>query len=353
MPDLDDILLTLYQNDTKCGIHGAAGWALKRRGRESQLRKIHEQFATGRPEGGREWYVNKAHQTYVALRMPSLLLEKQRPPGGPTEPEHRFAIAATEVTVEQFLFLMFKATTEDLSRNNVTANVTILLQNQVFSAATCSSYFLTVPKFNRDVAPTPSCPMNWVSWHDAAAYCNRLSERDGLNQCYQANKDGTFAFFDDYLTRNGYRLPTVAEWRFASRAGALSPWCFGEADDELLGQYARWAGNSIAKGVRRTSAAGSLKPNDWGLFDMHGNIAEWCQDSAAERKGLNRMSCPRFAVESIAPVNTGLLRANLFSKFPNRLSVTRSDFALFAPCHEKPAFSEVPLEPAADAIVMR
>jgi formylglycine-generating enzyme required for sulfatase activity len=72
----------------------------------------------------------------------------------------------------------------------------------------------------------------------------------------------------------GYRIPTGAEWEFACRAGATTAYFFGEPW-ELLEKYA-WYGVS-----ERTASVGSLKPNDLGLFDVHGNLWEWCQDRSA------------------------------------------------------------------------
>jgi formylglycine-generating enzyme required for sulfatase activity len=79
------------------------------------------------------------------------------------------------------------------------------------------------------------------------------------------------------LALTGYRLPAEAEWELACRAGSVTPWSMGEAED-LLDKYA-W---SIANSSSRMRPAGSLRPNDLGLFDLHGNAWEWCNNGYQE-----------------------------------------------------------------------
>jgi formylglycine-generating enzyme required for sulfatase activity len=117
-------------------------------------------------------------------------------------------------------------------------------------------------------------PVESVSWDDAIAFCSKLSEREGLKPFYLAGQAATSG-------GDGYRLPTEAEWEYACRAGSTTRYHFGD-EAGSLGEYAWFEGNSGA----RTHPVGQRRPNAFGLFDMHGNVGEWCFDAFSPSPGL-------------------------------------------------------------------
>ncbi|MDJ0615925.1 MAG: SUMF1/EgtB/PvdO family nonheme iron enzyme [Calothrix sp. MO_192.B10] len=122
-------------------------------------------------------------------------------------------------------------------------------------------------RVNRDLNPNPSCfkgdnrPVEIISWDDAVEFCSRLSK----------------------YTNRSYRLPSEAEWEYACRAGTNTPFHFGETITDKLANYAAssstFANERKGKSQGGTTPVGKFPPNAFGLYDMHGNVWEWCQDT--------------------------------------------------------------------------
>jgi formylglycine-generating enzyme required for sulfatase activity len=281
-------LENLYRMDSDAGIHAAAEWLLRRWWREEWLTEVNASWAKDsegrtkrlenlgqllkqqREKAPPQWYVTSEGQTMVVIpgpvqfRMGSPSTEEDRLPD---EQQHQrqigrtFALAAQPVTVQAFeRFLRGKHLEKWFEAGG---KVLPLLKKY---------------------SPEETCPNSYVDWHRAAAYCNWLNEQEGLSAdqwCYETNGQGEVtALKPKYLSLQGYRLPTEAEWEYACRAGAVTSRYYGETED-LLPQYGWYLKNSGT----RSWPVGWKKPNDLGLFDMHGNVGTWCQNEYGDYEG--------------------------------------------------------------------
>lgn len=244
----------LYGDDPDAAVHAASGWLLRSWG----LRELDKGLANGPGPADRRWSLNSLGQTMVLIpapiefRMGSPENERGRRDNErlhKVQIPHSYEIAATEVTIGQF---------------------------EPFLEA----YPAMRAAYPRQADASPESPQTRVSWYDAAKYCNWLSAKEDIPReqwCYEPNEKGQFAegmkLASNLHERKGYRLSTEAEWEYACRAGSITSHYFGESD-ELMPRFVRFSANSD----EHASPVGKLLPNAFGLFDMHGNVFEWCHE---------------------------------------------------------------------------
>jgi formylglycine-generating enzyme required for sulfatase activity len=290
-------LLDLYRTDSDAGIHGSAEWVLRQWKQEDKLKAADAELSRLKDRGDHRWFVNGQRQTFTLIEGP-IEFRMGSPQNEPDRTDnetpyrrvisHRFAIATKEVTVAQY-------------HEFVQANPGIDHAS------------------NDRHSPDPDGPMIEVSWYHATAYCNWLSQHEGLPKdqwCYLPNDrdayDKGMKIPADFLQRKGYRLPTEVEWEYASRAAAMTSRHYGLSVD-LLEQYARYQANSH----NHAWPCGSLMPNDLGLFDTLGNVFEWCQERSTSFQ-------PGRAASPVSDIVDDAPRMIRGSGFPGQPAIVRS-----------------------------
>jgi formylglycine-generating enzyme required for sulfatase activity len=253
----------IYQTATDAGLHAAAEWLLRTWKQEAWLKQVNATWAQDKEQQRQKqlslaqdpsplphWYVNGQGQMMVVIRGPVEFVMGSpvtEPDREDDEVEHKlriertFALAAKPVTFEQF-----REHQPDFKE-----------------------------KLPDHYAKEADLPFIRLIWSTAAKYCNWLSEVEGIpetERCYELQGD-KITPKANHLNLSGYRLPMEAEMEYAIRAGAVTSRHFGQTST-LLAKYGWYERNSL----ERTWPAGMLKPNDFGLFDLHGNVSTWCED---------------------------------------------------------------------------
>jgi serine/threonine protein kinase len=221
-----------YRDMPDSGTHSAAGWALRRWQRP--LPDLDLPIDTGRG-----WQVNSIGMTMV--KVPPAESGPQLPTKSTMVKPPGFWLSDREISRQTFQMFIDDQRPESAKPVNWTGA-------------------------DLDRSPSPEHPVQRVSWIDAVLFCNWLSGREHRKQCYIW--DGTA--WQLVPGAGGYRLPTEAEWEYACRAGTTTEFVSGD-DERFLGSYAVYLSN-------QTAVCGTKMPNPWGLFDLHGNVYEWCQD---------------------------------------------------------------------------
>jgi formylglycine-generating enzyme required for sulfatase activity len=281
-----DRVVTAYREDSDPGIHAAAEWLLRRWQKTDRLTQLDKELtkASPRRQPGEltkpHWVVNDQGQTFAVIPAPGKFKF-----GSPSDEKGR------------------KSHDED--RREVQIDYAFAVATKLVTVAEfkkCLSAF----EYAKQFSPGEDTPINSVSWYDAARYCNWLSEQEKAPKeqwCYEPNAKGEYAegmkAKSNYRSLSGYRLPTEWEWEYACRAGTLTAWAHG-SDEAMLGYYAWYNLNSNVT----MHPVGSLKPNALGLFDMHGNALQWCQEVYGEKDNKD--------IEDVKNANNRVLRGVAF-----------------------------------------
>jgi len=194
----------------------------------------------------------------VAAKPPDPSSSGSAPPAG----EIANAIGMKLVRIPAGTFMMGSSAIEDGHRDTEGPRREVTIARPFYMSATevTQAQYQAVTGANPSGLQGADLPVTGVSWDDAVSFCRRLTDGE--------RRMGRLPEGEEY------RLPTEAEWEYACRAGSDHAYTFG-LDAEKLGEYAWY---SKSRGAVAQSPVARKKPNPWGLYDMHGNVQEWCAD---------------------------------------------------------------------------
>ena len=199
-------------------------------------------------------------------------------------------VPGTWVTINAGTFQMGSPSSESCRSNDETQHqVTLTHKFEIQSTEVTQAQFTSLMGYNpsKFTSCGINCPLEQVNWYEAAAYANALSAQVGKAKCYKCTGSGKSVSCTEatayagkkVYTCPGYRLPTEAEWEYAYRAGTSTAFYNGgitscKGKDPNLEKIGWYNQNSSST----THPVGQKTPNTWGLYDMAGNVWEWCHD---------------------------------------------------------------------------
>ena len=227
-------------------------------------------------------------------------------------------IPGTWKTIPAGSFKMGSPKTDSCRYSNepVLLPVTLTRAYEMQTTEVTQAQFLTVMGYSPSSFSTCSaCPVENVSWHEAVAYCNELSARAKRTACYSCTGSGTKNVSCKEHSASGgkwvydckgYRLPTEAEWEYAYRAGSTTAFyngpigsCTGkDANADKIGWY-------LENSNKKTHPTALRLANAWGLYDMAGNVEEWCHDGYHQNLGTKAQTDPVGAMNSERVLRSG------------------------------------------------
>lgn len=298
---------------------------MEKGGRTRNFRRVFEEFFTENskalsPKEAREFLLKRARET-LSSSMEKIRKVMKESEKSCIDFSDSFPTELEFVELPEGCFYMGSPEDDDMAnQDEQPAHLVQLSEFRMSSTPVTNAVYgrlmelrdLPKPEFwNDNSYSRPGQVVVGVSWYDAIQFCNALSEEKGLSPCYQIDKENKVTWIPDV---DGYRLPTEAEWEYACRAGTKTRWWFGD-DEDKLSEYASecaWCGELDPNDELNHVA--SKPPNPWGLYDMHGNVQEWCWDEHDSYHGL----------KAFEPIVNPLGRTEIGAWDKNRITLSSS-----------------------------